>query len=75
MNAFRVISIIWSLIFIALLVLTLYIEQYEIMIWIIVVMGIITAIFNIISTAMWWIKDKKNKENELKLRWIDMGFH
>lgn len=75
MNAFRVISIIWSLIFIALSVLILYIEQSEIIIWIIAVMGIITAILNIISTAMWWIKDKRNKENELKLRWIDMGFH
>ncbi len=75
MKAFCTISIVWTLMFIALLIFNLYIEQSQMMLWIVVIMGIVTAILSIFSTVMWCIKDKRNKENELKLRWIDMGFH
>ena len=67
MNIFRVLSIICSIAFIILLIVSLNVEASAGMTLAVVIVGIITAGLNIISTAMWWVTDVENEYNSNQL--------
>ena len=75
MNIFRVLSIICSIAFIILLIVSLNVEASAGMTLAVVIVGIITAGLNIISTAMWWVTDVENEYNSNQLHWFRMSSH
>jgi hypothetical protein len=70
MNIFRVLSILLSVVFVILLIISLNVETSVTLKHAIVIVGIATAIFNVISTIMWWIADVANEYNSNQLRWF-----
>ena len=70
MNIFRVLSIICAIALVVLLIVSLNVEASMALTWSIVVVGIITAGFNVITTIMWWITDAANNYNSWQLSWF-----
>ena len=68
MNAFRIVSIIISIAFVVVAILSCTGSLAEEMKWIVTVLGIITAILNVISTVMWWLTEKTLNEKAFQLR-------
>ena len=75
MNVFRIISILVSIAFIVLLIVSFNVEQTEGMKLAVLIGGIITAVMNLISTVMWWLTDSENQRNAWQLSWFSRGFH
>ena len=67
MNIFRVLSIICAVALIVLLIVSLNVEVSAGLTWAIVIVGIATAVFNVIATIAWWITDAANKESSWQL--------
>ena len=74
MNIFRVLSIICAVALIVLLIVSLNVEASSGLSLAIVIVGIATAVFNVISTIMWWITDAANSSNAQQLRWSRMSY-
>lgn len=70
MNIFRVLSIICAVVLVVLIIVSLNVEASMALTWSIVVVGIITAVFNVITTIMWWITDAANNYNSWQLSWF-----
>ena len=71
MNVFRIISIILSVGFIVLAILNFNGVLSESLQSVMIVVGIITAVLNVISVVMWWITDEENRENSWQLSWYN----
>ena len=74
MSIFRILSIICSIALVVLLIVSLSVETSTVLTGAIVVIGIATAVFNVISTIMWWITDIANSHNSQQLRWGRMSY-
>lgn len=74
MSIFRILSIICSVVLVTLLVISVTVELSTGLTWAIVIVGILTAVFNVISTIMWWITDAANSSNAQQLRWSRMSY-
>ncbi|MBE5812679.1 MAG: hypothetical protein E7314_03395 [Clostridiales bacterium] len=75
MNALRIISILCAIALIVLLIVSLNVEESTGLTRAIVVVGIVTAVLNIISTIMWWLTDVANNYNADQLRWFRISSH
>jgi len=71
MNIFRVLSIICAVTLVVLLIVSLNVEASTGLTWVIVIVGIATAVFNVIATIMWWITDTANNYNSWQLSWCN----
>jgi len=69
MNTFRVIAIIISIAFIIMACLSFGGILPKALHGVMIVLGIISAVFNVISTVAWWMVDKENQWNSKQLRW------
>ena len=63
MTVFRIISIIVSVAFVVLAILNFNGVLNETLQILMIVVGIITAVLNVISVVMWWITDEANQYN------------
>ena len=70
MKAFRIISIIVSLAFAIMLILSAIGKLPESLQVAMIILGIITVILNIIATVAWWIVDEENQYNSMQLKWF-----
>ena len=68
MTVFRIISIIISVAFIVLAFLNFSGVLNETLQGFMTLVGVITAVFNVLSVVMWWITDKEIKESK-KISW------
>lgn len=75
MNVFRIISIILSVAFIVLAILNFNGVLNETLQIVMIVVGIITAVLNVISVVMWWITDEANQYNSRQLHWFRISTH
>lgn len=75
MNIFRVLSIICAIALIVLLIVSLNVEASAGLTWAIVIVGIATAVFNVIATIAWWITDEANNYNSWQLSWYTRLHH
>lgn len=75
MNIFRVLSIICAIALIVLLIVSLNVETSAELTWAIVIVGIATAVFNVIATIAWWIADEANNYNSWQLSWYNRLHH
>ena len=75
MTIFRIISIIVSVAFIVLAVLSFTGVFNETLKILMSIVGIITAVLNVISVVMWHITDKENQHNSRQLNWFAISFH
>ena len=73
MNVLRVISILCAIALVVLLIVSLNVEASAGLTLAIVIVGIATAVLNVISTFMWWITDAENNYNSNQLRWFRMS--
>jgi len=67
MNIFRVISIIISVAFVVMLILSVVGKLPEILEGVTVVLGFITAALSVISTLLWWATDEERQEKTRQL--------
>ena len=75
MTVLRIISIIISFAFIVLAILNFNGVLNETLQILMIVVGIITAVLNVISVVMWWITDEANQYNSRQLSWFRRGAH
>ena len=75
MNIFRVLSIICSVVLIVLFILSLTVEASTGLTVAIVIVGIVTAVFNVIATIAWWLADEANNYNSWQLSWYTRLHH
>ena len=75
MTAFRIISIIISVAFIVLEILNFNGVLNETLQIVTTIVGIVTAVLNVISVVMWWITDEANQYNSRQYRWFRMSSH
>lgn len=75
MTVFRIISIIISVVFIVLAVFNANGLLNETLQKVTNVVGITTAMLNVISVVGWWTADKENHYNKLQLSWFRRGAH
>lgn len=75
MNIFRVLSIICASALVVLLIVSLNVEASAGLTLAIVIVGIVTAIFNVIATVMWWLTDTANNYNSWQLSWYTRLHH
>ena len=73
MTVLRIISIIISFAFIVLAILNFNGVLNETLQILMIVVGIITAVLNVISVVMWWITDEANQYNSRQLSWFRRG--
>ena len=75
MNVLRVISILCAIALIVLLIVSLNVETNSGLTLAIVIVGIATAVINVISTVMWWLTDVENERNAWQLSWYNRLHH
>lgn len=56
---------------VVLLIVSLNVEASAGLSLAIVIVGIATAVFNVIATIAWWITDASNQHNSWQLSWYD----
>ena len=71
MNVFRGLSIVCAISLVVLLIISLNVETSAGLLMAIVIVGIATAVFNVISTIMWWLMDAANERNSWQLSWYN----
>jgi len=71
-TALRIVSIVFSILFVVMAVLCYNSILNEKMQLVTLVLGIITAVLNIISTIAWWLTDNANAYNANQLRYFGM---
>ena len=71
MNVLRVISILCAIALVILLIVSLNVEASAGLTLAIVIIGIATAVFNVIATIAWWLTDAANERNSWQLSWYN----
>ena len=75
MTVFRIISIIVSVAFVVLAFLNFSGVLNETLQGFMTLVGVITAVFNVLSVVMWWCTDKENQYNSRQLNHFRMSSH